>query len=358
MPDKQPTPEQITRWRRYLANEQAEAAAYRDLASRRSGEEQEILLALADAETRHATYWVNQLGDAGTPTPKPDVKTRFLGFFVRRFGSVFSLALMQAAETRSPYDDDADAPRHITADERIHAEVVRGLASRGRERMSGNFRAAVFGINDGLVSNVALVMGIMATGVPSQIVLLTGVSGLLSGALSMAAGEFISVRSQSELLDASLPDPKARDALHELDVETNELELVYRARGMSEDEAHAKADRVFSKIRDHKKISDNVLGTAEIQGAGSARSAATFSFISFAIGAIIPIIPYIFGVEGIPAAVISLILVGISLMATGATTGLLSGKPPGFRALRQLAIGYGAALVTYLLGLAFGNIVG
>ena len=205
MSTNQPTPEQIKRWRGYLANERSEAAAYRDLARRRSGEEQEILLTLADAEDRHADYWVEQLGDAAQNPPKPDAKTQLLGFLARRFGSVFTLALIQSAETRSPYDDDIDAPQHISADERIHAEVVRGLASRGRERMSGNFRAAVFGINDGLVSNVALVIGVMATGVPAQIVLITGVSGLLSGALSMAAGEYISVRSQTELLDASLP---------------------------------------------------------------------------------------------------------------------------------------------------------
>lgn len=357
MPTNQPTPAQIKRWRGYLANEQAEAAAYRDLAKRREGEERDILLALADAEHRHAAYWVEKLGPDAENPPKADVKTRLLGFLARRFGSVFTLALMQSAETRSPYDDDADASRQISADERIHAEVVRGLASRGRERMSGNFRATVFGVNDGLVSNVALVMGVMATGVPAQIVLITGVSGLLSGALSMAAGEYISVRSQTELLDASLPDPKAREALHALDVESNELELVYRARGMSEDEARAKASQVFQRISDQKRISDNVLGSTEIQSAGSARSAATFSFLAFAIGAFLPIVPYVFGMEVLAGAVVSLVLVGLSLMATGATTGLLSGKPPGIRAVRQLSIGYGAALVTYVLGLLFGMIL-
>ncbi|BAU96609.1 membrane protein [Corynebacterium suranareeae] len=357
MSTNQPTPAQIKRWRGYLANEQAEAAAYRDLARRRSGEEQEILLTLADAEHRHADYWIEKLGVHAENPPKPDIKTRLLGFLARRFGSVFTLALMQSAEARSPYDNDADASRQISADERIHAEVIRGLASRGRENMSGNFRAAVFGINDGLVSNLALVMGVMATGVSAQIVLITGISGLLSGALSMAAGEYISVRSQTELLDASLPDPKAREALHSLDVESNELELVYRARGMSEEEAQAKATRVFNKITQQKRIGDNVLGSTEAQSAGSARSAAAFSFFAFAIGAFLPIIPYVFGMSGLAGAVVSLILVGISLMATGATTGLLSGKPPGIRAIRQLSIGYGAALVTYVLGLLFGLIL-
>jgi hypothetical protein len=98
----------------------------------------------------------------------------------------------------------------MAADERIHGEVVRGLAARGRTRAAGSFRAAVFGANDGLVSNLALVLGIGATGVPAVTVLFTGIAGLLAGALSMGAGEYVSVRSQRELLEASRPDPALR----------------------------------------------------------------------------------------------------------------------------------------------------
>ncbi|WP_217442258.1 VIT1/CCC1 transporter family protein, partial [Myxococcus sp. CA039A] len=134
---------------------------------------------------------------------RPDRSTRAMAWMARRFGSVFVLAMMQTAETRSPYASDEDATEQMKADEAIHAEVVRGLAARGREQISGDFRAAVFGANDGLVSNLALVLGVMASGVPSNVVLLTGISGLLAGALSMGAGEFISVKSQNELLEAS-----------------------------------------------------------------------------------------------------------------------------------------------------------
>src|SRR5690606_28785313 len=119
------------------------------------------------------------------------------------------------------------------ADEQIHEEVIRGLAARGRARLSGTFRAAVFGANDGLVSNLALVMGIGATGVSTPIILATGVAGLLAGALSMAAGEYVSVRSQRELLEASNPNPAADSVVPDLDVDANELALVYRARGLS-----------------------------------------------------------------------------------------------------------------------------
>ncbi|WAC51537.1 VIT1/CCC1 family protein [Frigoribacterium sp. SL97] len=240
------TPADLRRWRRYLADERAEESTYRDLARRRDGEERAILVALADAEGRHAQHWVDLLGaDVGRPA-RTDLRTRVLGVLARRFGSIFVLALVQSAEARSPYATDADATDAMAADERIHGEVVRGLAERGRNRLSGSFRAAVFGANDGLVSNLALVLGISASGVANHVVLLTGLSGLLAGALSMGAGEYVSVRSQRELLDASTPDPTARHVLPDLDVDANELALVYRARGMSPDEAEAHAREVLA----------------------------------------------------------------------------------------------------------------
>src|SRR5690606_992516 len=127
----------------------------------------------------------------------------------------------------------------------IHEEVIRGLAARGRARLSGSFRAAVFGANDGLVSNLALIMGIGATGVATPVILAAGLAGLLAGALSMAAGAFVSVRSQRERLEASHPSPGTEAALPDLDVNANELALVYRARGMSQAEAETKANRVM-----------------------------------------------------------------------------------------------------------------
>jgi len=346
-----PAPSTIRRWRKYLADERAEAAVYRDLAGRRSGEEREILLALADAEARHEAHWIALLGDdAGRPL-RGDIRTRALGWLARRFGSVFVLALAQRAEARSPYEADVDATPAMAADERIHEEVVRGLATRGRNRLSGTFRAAVFGANDGLVSNLALVLGIGATGVSTPIILATGLAGLLAGALSMGAGEFVSIRSQRELLAASNPNPETRSALPHLDVDANELSLVYRARGMSEDDAIAHAAEVMRDLTVDHSRPDDIDGHEEI---GSALGAAVSSFLFFASGAVIPVLPYLFGVDGLAAVIASSVLVGLALLATGAVTGLLSGGPPFKRALRQLAIGFGAAGATYLLGLLFG----
>ena len=392
---------------------------YRDLADRRSGEEREILLALAEAEGRHAAHWEQLLGDRVSEPGRGSLRTRVLAFLARHFGSVFVLALAQRAEGRSPYETDEHATERMAADERIHGEVVRGLAARGRSRLSGSFRAAVFGANDGLVSNLALVLGIGAAGAASQTVLLTGVAGLLAGALSMGAGEYVSVRSQRELLEASSPDPRARAALPHLDVDANELSLVYRARGMSEAQADRHAQEVLSGYREWFGTSgadrdgggtaglrageddggtagdgaagDRVAGdgaagnrpsgdgTAGDEGSGvlalapdahpgvgpgdtadeheaigTAWRAAAASFCFFASGAIIPVLPYLFGASGFTGQVIAAGLVGVALLLTGTVVGLLAGGPPVRRALRQLAIGYGAAAVTYGLGLLWG----
>jgi VIT1/CCC1 family predicted Fe2+/Mn2+ transporter len=354
----EPTPAELRRWRRYLADERAEAAVYRDLAARRTGEEREILLALAEAEARHEAHWVALLGPHAEGVPAVSLRTRLLAPLARRFGSVFVLALAQRAEARSPYAADAHATPAMAADERIHGEVVRGLAARGRQRLSGTFRAAVFGANDGLVSNLALVMGIGAAGLGPTTVLLTGLAGLLAGALSMGAGEYVSVRSQRELLDASTPDPEAHTALPHLDVDANELALVYRARGMSEQEAAAHAEAILADYDPVAAATRAAETEAEQHEAiGSAWGAALSSFAFFASGAIIPVVPYLLGAEGLTAIVAAAVLVGIALLLTGAIVGVLSGASPLKRALRQLAIGYGAAAATYLLGLAFGTTI-
>ncbi|MGO4691899.1 VIT1/CCC1 transporter family protein [Glaciibacter sp. 2TAF33] len=364
-PTRAPTAAQVRRWRQYLADERAEAAVYRDLAGRRAGEEREILLALAEAEGRHEAHWRDLLGDqTGTPR-RGAVRTRLLGWLARRFGSVFVLALAQRAEARSPYEGDADATDAMAADERIHEEVVRGLAARGRKRLSGTFRAAVFGVNDGLVSNLALVLGIGATGVPAATILFTGIAGLLAGALSMGAGEYVSVRSQRELLEASTPNPAAQSALPHLDLGANELTLVYRARGMGAEEAEARAAEVLRTLAvatGSLKVQVDGAADGEVvdehEAVGTGLSAAISSFCFFASGALLPVLPYLVGLTGLAAIIVAAVLVGLALLATGAVVGLLSGAPPLRRALRQLVIGFGAAAVTYLLGLLFGTSLG
>ncbi|MDI2097758.1 VIT1/CCC1 transporter family protein [Ruicaihuangia caeni] len=355
-PPATPTAAEIRRWRRYLADERAEGAVYRDLAERRTGEEREILLGLAAAEQRHEAHWLSLLGEHAAPARKGALRTRLLGWFARRFGSVFVLALAQRAESRSPYATEHAATPAMAADERIHEEVVRALATQGRTRLAGNFRAAVFGANDGLVSNLALVLGIGATGVSPQTVLFTGIAGLLAGALSMGAGEYVSVSSQRELLRSSEPHDDAEGVVPRLDVDANELTLVYRARGMTPEDAELRARQV---IASHTTGATGPvpLVVAGHDAVGSGMAAAVSSFLFFASGAIIPVLPYLFGLSGFSAVIIAAALVGVALLITGAIVGVLSGASPLARALRQLAIGFGAAAVTYVLGLAFGAVL-
>lgn len=356
-----PSPAQIKRWRRYLADEESEARIYRYLARRAEGTDREILLQVAEAEKRHQQHWRDMLGEHADVHVRPSMQSLLLQFLAKNFGSVFILAMAQRAESRSPYAEDPDATEEMAADEAIHEEIIRALATSGREKLSGNFRAAVFGANDGLVSNLALTMGITASGASSSMVLLSGIAGLLAGALSMAAGEFVSVRSQRELLDASQPTQVTLRVAHDLDLDSNELELIYRARGMEPDAAHHRAMERFGYLDcdcdpslSHREEEDREENVA----LGTDIGAAAASFAFFASGALVPILPYIFGLSGVFAMVLSLLFVGAALGFTGGVVGLLSGASPLKRGIRQILIGFGAAFVTYLLGLAFGTTVG
>ena len=361
-PVTQPSEAQIRRWRRYLADEESEARIYRYLAQRAEGEEREILMQVAEAEKRHQQHWRDMLGEHVGEPVRPSLSSAFLQFMAKHFGSVFILAMAQRAESRSPYAEDPDATEEMAADEAIHEEIIRALATRGREKLSGNFRAAVFGANDGLVSNLALTIGITASGASSSMVLLSGVAGLLAGALSMAAGEFVSVRSQRELLDASQPTQVTLRVASDLDIDANELELIYRARGMDEEAAHHRALERFGYLDcdcdpslSHRA---NEEGEEENIALGTDIGAAAASFSFFASGALVPILPYILGLSGVWAMALSLLFVTMALGFTGGIVGLLSGSSPMRRGLRQILIGLGAAGITYLLGLAFGTTLG
>ena len=361
-PVTEPSEAQIRRWRRYLADEESEARIYRYLAQRAEGKDREILMQVAEAEKRHQQHWRDMLGEHVGKPVRPSLSSAFLQFMAKHFGSVFILAMAQMAESRSPYAEDPDATEKMAADEAIHEEIIRALATSGREKLSGNFRAAVFGANDGLVSNLALTIGITASGAASSMVLLSGIAGLLAGALSMAAGEFVSVRSQRELLDASQPTQVTLRVAGDLDIDANELELIYRARGMDEEAAHHRAlerfgyldcdcDPSLSHRADEEGEEENVALGTDIGAA-----AASFSF--FASGALVPILPYILGLSGLWAMLLSLLFVTMALGFTGGIVGLLSGSSPMRRGLRQILIGLGAAGITYLLGLAFGTTLG
>ncbi|HWD46886.1 MAG TPA: VIT1/CCC1 family protein [Actinomycetota bacterium] len=345
----------VSRYQRRLAKEQDAASVYRALARQRAGEEREILLALARAEERHAAHWAAKLHPSERAPRRPGVRARVLGWLARRLGPLVVLGLVQRAEAAGDYDRDPEATSAMAADEQAHALVVAGLAQRARARASGWFRAAVFGANDGLVSNFSLVLGMAGAGSSNQVILLAGLAGLLAGALSMAAGEYVSVRSQRELLEAASQelDGPALRALAEQ--EAQELGLVFRARGMAVDQAerHAAALRTGADDQPAGEDDADAAGTDVV---GSAVGAAGFSFVAFATGAAIPILPFLV-TSGTTAIVAAAVVVGVALFATGTTVGLLTGGPLVRRGLRQLGIGAAAAVVTYGLGRILGTTI-
>ena len=197
---------------------------------------------------------------------------------------------------------------------------------------------------------------------------MTGLSGLLAGALAMGAGEYVSVSSQRKLLAASEPNPEAKHIVPKLDMNANELALVYRARGYDAEKAQRKAVQVFDEVtramsaqeqpgaRDTARRMANPVYPAESHDVvGTALGAAISSFLFFASGAIIPVLPFLLGMTGLAAVVVACTLVGIALLCTGGTVGLLSGTSVVKRALFQLAIGAGAASVTFVLGRIFSS---
>ena len=218
---------------------------------------------------------------------------------------------------------------------------------------SGALRAAVFGMNDGLLSNAALIMGFAGASQSQSVIVLAGISGLLAGAFSMGAGEYVSMRVQREMLERLL-HLERREL--ELDPKTEELELaaIYRKKGLSE----ALANRVAAEVMKDPAVALDThareeLGLDPQEGLGSPPGAAISSFVMFAIGALIPLLPF-FITSGSRATWASLVITGVALLAMGALTSLLTGKSAARSALRQLVIGVAAMAVTFAIGSLLG----
>jgi VIT1/CCC1 family predicted Fe2+/Mn2+ transporter len=233
------------------------------------------------------------------------------------------------------------------------AEIGRREPWHRTSARSGTLRAVIFGVSDGLVSNLSLVMGVAgASGAHPSIVLLAGVAGLLAGAFSMAAGEYISMQSQRELFERQIELERAEMAAMPEEEEA-ELAAAYRAKGFARDEAARIAHRLFQDpeaaldilVREELGLDPDELG--------SPWGAALGSMVSFAIGAAVPVIPFLFG-GGPTITVISLVASLVALFAVGAGVSLLTGRGMLFSGFRQLAIGLGAAVVTFLIGSIIG----
>jgi VIT1/CCC1 family predicted Fe2+/Mn2+ transporter len=275
---------------------------------------------------------------------------------------------------RTMYDDQPEAEgTSLRTDERSHAVMLEALRHepgkgvRGsvlarlevrHKAVGGNaLRAAVLGANDGLVSNTSLVMGVTGAAFSATAVLLSGLAGLLAGAISMALGEWLSVQSSRELHQSQI-ETERQEILAMPEAEAEELALIYEAKGMAPDEAAKAAKDVMSdpdafldtKVREELGIDPDELG-------GSAWEAAITSFFLFAIGAIIPVIPFFF-LSGSDAVLISLGMAGVGLFLLGAATALVTGTGVLRTGGRSLLLGLAAAGATYGIGTLLGVAVG
>jgi vacuolar iron transporter family protein len=363
----------IKRYRANIRDETDGAALYRALADTEEDEHlAEVYRRLADTEDRHRSIWEGRLREVGSEVPayKPSFRVRALGWIARRLGAsaVAPIASRMEANAYAMYDNQPEAIEHgLPRDERSHARLFREISRagvgrevpaiariEGRHRAaSGNaIRAAVLGANDGLVSNLSLVMGMAGANPGSDVVLVTGVAGLIAGALSMALGEWISVQNSAEYFRHQLK--VERD---EMDVmpeeEKEELTLIYQAKGFSEGEARELADRVF---RDHDEalatLAREELGLGDELG-GNPWTAAIVSFMTFGFGALMPVLPWFFFDNG-AAVVGSLVLAGLALLATGALITFFTARNVWFSAGRMLLFGMACAAVTFGIGTAIG----
>ena len=308
---------------------------------------------LGAAATGQAGIWAEHIAQQGGTPPHefhPPLRARVVAGLIRAFGPRAIRPVLAASKIRglSVYASKA-AP---VAAGHVMPTSVQDFGHRHKGAGSGgNLRAAVFGVNDGLVSNTSLILGVAGAASDPQFILLSGTAGLLAGALSMAAGEYISMRSQREMYEYQIG--LEREELQQYpDEEAEELALIYHARGADMEQARGFAHSI---IRNPEHALDS-LAREELglnpDDLGSAWGAAFYSFISFGIGAVIPLLPFLLHLNA--AVSVSAGLAAISLFAVGATLSLFTGKQALWGGLRMVLIGGGAGVVAYSIGTLLG----
>ncbi len=367
------TTSDVARWRANLQGETDAIAIYRAMAAaERTPELAEVYRRLGETETRHAMLWETKLREAGAwrRPLRPSWRARVIAGVARRFGPgvvAGTIAGREAAD-QGGYDAQPEAAgTSLPRDERSHARILREISGggmtgpliarvEGRHRATGGnaLRAAVLGIDDGLISNFSLVMGVAGAG-GGQAVVVAGLAGLLAGSLSMALGEWLSVQSARELYSRQIAIEAEELALAP-EEEEEELALIYRAKGVSEEQARAIAKQI---VHGDARLALDTLTREELsidpaELGGSAWVAAGTSFAMFASGAVVPLIPFAF-FGGTTAVVASALLSGAALLGIGALITVVTGQHALKAGLRQLAIGVAAAAITFAVGRLLGT---
>lgn len=333
-----------------------------------------VLEALAKIEEGHAQHMLSELQKVSPnykmPSPSRRAKLQLrLGKIFGYSSIISSLASVEKQFAVNTIRSKRKQGEEISGFEHNHLKIIEAVNSNQALNVSGGFlskfesrhksvggnalRAAVLGANDGLVSNMSLVMGVAGAAAQNNTILLTGTAGLLAGAISMALGEWLSVQSSRELHQRQI-DLEMAELEASPEEEKKELILLYQAKGLSESEAKNLADKAFeSKESAIDTLIVEELGIDKEELGGSAWEAAITSFLLFSIGAIIPLFPFFF-LSGFPAILVSLAASVLGLFTIGASITLFTGKSIWYSGFRQIGFGLAAAAVTYGIGSLIG----
>jgi vacuolar iron transporter family protein len=364
-----PTPADVERYRQNYIVEMDGIALYRSMAAaERDGQRAAIFEKLAQNEERHAQRWAKliQSGGGSVPAHKPSSRVRLLGWLARQFGTHRVVPIISNMEAR----DEAGYMRQpeaagLPAEERAHSRTLLAMEGKtssqdsiaGAERWhttatGGALRAAVFGINDGLLSNFSLVMGFAGAEAKPEYIILAGIAGLLAGSFSMAAGEYVSMRAQREVFEQQIAIEKEELEMSPRE-EEEELSLIYQAKGIPQHEA----SRLARRIIQNPKTAIDTLAREELgldpAGLGSPWRAATSSFIAFVLGAFVPVAPYLL-TSGTKAWIASATLSFCALFTVGAVLSIFTSRGPLRSGARMLAIGLLVSAITYSVGWLLG----
>lgn len=291
-----------------------------------------LFLDLKQAAEKQASVWEKKIKELPLQPFFPDIRTRLVAFLVRLFGAESMHSILSSMKIRG-----------MSVFTRYHSEHKHTSLNA-----SSNLRAAVFGINDGLVSNMSLILGVAGANASQHFILLAGIAGLLAGACSMGAGEYISVRSQREVFEYQITIEEQELAEYP-EEETEELSLIYQARNIAKPEA----DKLAKLMIDNPETGLNALVREELglnpEDLVSPLGAMISSFISFALGAAVPLLPFLFGKHD-RGLLLSILLTGLALFFIGAILSLFTNRNPFLTGLRMLAVGAGAGTLTFLIG--------
>lgn len=329
-----------------------------------------IFRTMSEIEQSHARAFLAHRQMPETALPKPSMRARILNRIGRLFGYDYVLGTLMQTEKSLAYavtEQKKKSARALTGTETNHVNILQQLVrqpgveggtiarfeSRHRSVGGNALRAAVLGGNDGLVSNFSLVMGVAGATAGGEGVLLAGMAGLLAGALSMALGEWISVKSSQELYENQM-------ALEQEELETSpeteqlEIELIYRAKGIPDEQARSlAAELIRDPEKAHAVLVKEELGIQAEELKGSAFEAALYSFFLFGVGAILPVFPFFF-LSGLTAIAVSAAASAAGLFLIGASITLFTGKNWIRSGLRQVIFGLAAAAITFGIGKLLG----